>query len=77
MAWIGPRKKISVKKSNTRHSTWERLALKDLSSKYNVSKCSNCGKAKLPHRVCPNCWYYKWEQVITIKSKSKDKIVEA
>jgi large subunit ribosomal protein L32 len=77
MAWIWPRKKISIHKSNSRHSTWERLTLKDLSNKYNVTKCPNCGKAKLSHRVCPNCGYYKWKQVITIKSKSKDKVVEA
>ena len=77
MAGIGPRKKISVHKSNQRHSTWERLTLKDLSAKYNITKCSNCGKAKLSHRVCPSCGYYKGKQVMTIKSKSKDKIVEA
>ena len=64
MAGIGPRKKISVHKSNQRHSTWERLTLKDLSTKYNVTKCSNCG-------------YYKGKQVVTIKTKSSDKVVEA
>jgi large subunit ribosomal protein L32 len=42
-----------------------------------VTKCSNCGKSKLSHRVCPSCGYYKGKQVITIKSKSKDKVVEA
>ncbi len=76
MAGIWPRKKISVHKSNQRHSTRERLTLKDLSTKYNVVKCPNCGKAKLSHRVCPNCGYYKGKQVMTIKSKDS-KIVEA
>ena len=39
-------------------------------------KCPNCGKAKLSHRVCPNCGYYKGKQGMTIKSKDS-KIVEA
>ena len=26
-------------------------------------KCSNCGEMIRPHRVCPNCGFYKGEQV--------------
>jgi large subunit ribosomal protein L32 len=77
MAGISPRKKISKHQRNTRHSTWEGLQLKKLSNKYSVAKCQNCGKAKLSHRVCPHCGYYKGKQVITIKSKSKDTVVDA
>ena len=33
----------------------------------NLSKCSNCGSAVLPHRVCPNCGYYKGRQVIEVE----------
>lgn len=74
---IGPKKKISSAKSNSRHSTWERLNLKRLSSTYRVAKCSNCGAAKLSHKVCPSCGYYKGKQIITIKSKSKEKVIDA
>ncbi len=74
---IGPKKKISIAKSNSRHSTWERLNLKRLSSTYRVAKCANCGAAKLSHKVCPSCGYYKGKQVITIKSKSKEKVIDA
>ncbi len=77
MAGISPRKKITKSVRNTRHSTRERLQLKKLSNKYSVSKCNNCGKSKLSHRVCPHCGYYKGKQVITIKSKSKDTVVDA
>lgn len=77
MAGISPRKKISKHKRNVRHSTWERLTLKKMSAKYATSKCNNCGKTKLPHRVCPHCGYYKGKQVITIKSKTKDTVVDA
>ncbi|MCJ7680145.1 MAG: 50S ribosomal protein L32 [Candidatus Aminicenantes bacterium] len=29
----------------------------------SLSLCSNCGSPKLPHRVCPECGYYKGRQV--------------
>ena len=28
------------------------------------STCPQCGATKLPHRVCPNCGYYKDREVI-------------
>ncbi|HAM14329.1 MAG TPA: 50S ribosomal protein L32, partial [Eggerthellaceae bacterium] len=28
------------------------------------SVCPQCGEVKLPHRVCPNCGYYKDREVI-------------
>ncbi len=30
-----------------------------------MSTCPNCGALKLPHRVCPECGYYKGKQVLT------------
>ena len=27
-------------------------------------KCTNCGEMIRPHRVCPNCGFYKGEEVI-------------
>lgn len=36
--------------------------------------CPNCGKTKLPHRVCPHCGYYKGRPVIQVGEKeSKEK----
>ncbi|MCH3916376.1 MAG: 50S ribosomal protein L32 [Spirochaetia bacterium] len=32
-------------------------------------ECSTCGNLILPHRVCPNCGYYKGEQIIDTSSK--------
>jgi len=33
----------------------------------NLSVCSNCGAAVMPHRVCPNCGHYKGRQVIEVE----------
>ncbi len=32
-----------------------------------TSACPQCGEAKLPHRVCPHCGYYKGIEVISPK----------
>ena len=37
----------------------------------NLSICPNCKQSKLPHRVCPNCGYYKGKPVLQIKAKEK------
>ncbi len=39
--------------------------------KLNMSICSNCKSMVLPHRVCPNCGFYKGRPVIEIKTKEK------
>ena len=72
-----PRKKISIHKKNMRHSTRLRVNLNSLSDSYALTKCSNCGKYHLSHRVCHHCGYYKGKQVITIKAKGGKKILEA
>ncbi len=71
-----PRKKNSIHKKNVRHSKWLHLNLTRLTEQYMQTKCSNCGKYKLSHRVCPHCGFYKGQQVITIKTGGK-KILEA
>jgi large subunit ribosomal protein L32 len=35
----------------------------------SVSGCSNCGNAKLPHRICPHCGYYNGKEVITVNQE--------
>jgi len=32
-----------------------------------TSNCSKCGEAKIPHRVCPHCGYYRGRKVLEIK----------
>jgi large subunit ribosomal protein L32 len=31
------------------------------------STCPNCGLPKLPHRVCPECGFYRGKQAIRAK----------
>lgn len=40
----------------------------------SLSKCAQCGKAKLPHRICPFCGYYKGQaqvEILTTEEKKK------
>ena len=33
-----------------------------------LSQCSNCGTTTQPHRICPECGYYKGTEVMEIES---------
>lgn len=35
------------------------------------TKCPQCAKPIMPHRVCPSCGYYRGRQVVVIKEKTK------
>lgn len=37
----------------------------------STSKCPQCGKPKLPHRICEACGTYKGREVIAIGEISK------
>lgn len=69
MGAIGPKKKRSIHKRNVRHASWERDILRKLSNMVSLSTCTNCGAAKLAHRVCKACGFYNGKQVLTIKTK--------
>lgn len=55
-----PRRKISRSKRDKRRANW----VGSISSP-NLVECSNCGEKKMPHHACPNCGYYKGNQVYT------------
>ena len=71
------KKKVSKTRTHRRHSTWEKRKLKKVTNKINIVKCPNCWEEIQAHRVCPNCGYYKGEQIISVKVKSRQKVVEA
>lgn len=35
----------------------------------NLVACAKCGMRILPHRVCPNCGYYKGRQEVDVLAK--------
>ncbi len=39
----------------------------------SFSKCPQCAKAMIPHRVCPSCGYYRSRQVVLVAEKTTDK----
>ena len=56
---------LPVKKL-TKSRQGKRLAHYKLRPLY-LSRCPFCGSAKLPHRACPSCGYYKGRQVVGSK----------
>ncbi|MBN1754689.1 50S ribosomal protein L32 [bacterium] len=57
-----PKKRISRSRGRKRRTHWKL-------TEPQVMECPHCHQPKLAHRVCPNCGYYKGEQVITVKSE--------
>jgi large subunit ribosomal protein L32 len=59
-----PKKKTTRKRKGDRraHQGLEVLAL---------NKCTQCGSAKLPHRVCLECGFYQGRQILAIKTRKE------
>ncbi|HHY52170.1 MAG TPA: 50S ribosomal protein L32 [Clostridiales bacterium] len=53
-----PKRKHSQARKNKRRSNVWKLSAPAL------SKCTQCGALKTPHRVCSSCGYYNGRQVI-------------
>ena len=61
-----PKRRHSKQRGRLRRTHYK-LKTKDL------SKCPQCGKPKLSHRICPSCGYYKGKSQVTILSKEEKK----
>lgn len=53
-----PKRKVSKARRDKRRSAVWKLNAPAL------SRCSNCGELIAPHKVCPECGFYKGVQVI-------------
>ena len=53
-----PKAKVSKARRDKRRSNVWKLP------RPAVSKCTQCGELKAPHKVCPHCGYYKGVEVI-------------
>jgi len=57
-----PKRKSSKARKNKRRSNVWKISVP------GFSKCSQCGELKVPHKVCPNCGYYKGKEVIKVEA---------
>lgn len=53
-----PKRKVSSARQNKRRSNVWKLQAPAL------TRCSQCGSYKAPHRVCPTCGYYNGRKVV-------------
>lgn len=53
-----PKGKVSSARQNKRRSNVWKLQAPAL------TKCSQCGSYKAPHRVCPTCGFYNGRKVV-------------
>ena len=74
---IGPKKKISKSKTHSRHSAWQRKVVTKLLARTNLVRSKDSGEWKLAHRVCKVSGMYKGKQVLTIKQKKTEDVMEA
>ncbi len=56
-----PKGKVSKSRRDKRRSSVWKLEAPSL------SKCTQCGELKMPHRVCPVCGYYKGREVVKVE----------
>ncbi len=57
-----PKKKVSrARRDKRRSSVWKLDAPA-------LSKCTQCGELKMPHRVCPVCGFYKGKEVVKVEA---------
>jgi large subunit ribosomal protein L32 len=66
---------MSVQKQRHTSSRGKRRRSHHGLKKQNLQPCSHCGTLINPHKVCPNCGYYRGRQVIDVLKKldKKDK----
>lgn len=60
-----PKRKTSKARRDKRRSNVWKLDAPTL------VKCPNCGELIRPHRLCPDCGYYKGRQVVAVKDEEK------
>ncbi|MCH7505668.1 50S ribosomal protein L32 [PVC group bacterium] len=56
-----PKQRLSKAKTRSRKHCGKALKVPIL------SKCTQCGKLLIPHRVCPSCGFYKGTKVLETK----------
>lgn len=70
-----PKKKTSKAKTKKRYQSFQHRTRKQLKDRVHITKCPECGEAKLLHHVCPACGKYKGRQILDLEKKI-DKITK-
>lgn len=58
-----PKRKTSKARKHSRSANWKLNAP-------NLIECSHCHELVESHKVCPNCGYYKGQEVIAKKQEA-------
>ncbi len=58
-----PKRRHSKKRTATRRAH-------DFLTATSLSECPNCHEAKLPHRACAKCGFYKGREVVPTAEKA-------
>jgi len=61
-----PKRRHSASRQAKRRANWK-------VTPKNLSICTQCKTPKLPHRICPQCGYYKGKPVVVIEEKEDKK----
>ncbi len=59
-----PKKKMSKSRTRMRRSH-------DALRAPNLSACPQCGAARRPHRVCPECGHYRGRQIFEVEKEDE------
>ena len=54
-----PKKRVSKQRKRKRRTHFK-------AEMPTLQSCPRCGDTKQPHRVCPNCGYYRGEAVLEV-----------
>ncbi len=52
-----PKRKFSKARTGKRRAMWKL-------GPANLSVCPQCHQVKQPHRLCPNCGYYRGKEIV-------------
>lgn len=59
---VPKRKHSHARKNKRRSQVWKLTAP-------SLSRCTQCGELKMPHRVCGSCGYYKGKVIIQVAAE--------
>ena len=59
---------MAVPKKKTSRARRDQRRAHHAMKRTNLVACPNCDEPHIPHRVCPNCGYYKNRTVIAVEA---------